>query len=348
MHGATVAVWVVIMTRLATITSVLCLTLATVGCAPSVGDAGGGDDQGGGGSSNDNGNNGIGPDASCPGVNFMATQVTPSVHLVIDGSGSMNQLLPNTNITRYQAMRDALVGTNGVVGQLQTKAYFAASLYTSDSPCPRLYNTQARALNNFTQIKNLIDGRTPAGNTPTPAAIDQTVQYFVANPAPMGSPPIIVLATDGLPNSCDGQDSQSQSVTSAKDAYTAGIRTFVLGIAGVNDGFLQNMANAGQGVQQGQTAAKYYTASSPADLQTAFQQIIGGVVSCELTINGTVDPEQAKGGTVTLNGMQLQYGTQWEVVNGTTIKLLGTACDQLKTSTNPQVQATFPCGSIIL
>ena len=338
------------MTRLATITSVLCLTLAAAatGCAPSVGDAGGGDDQGGGGGGDNGNGNGIGPDASCPGVNFMATQVTPSVHLVIDGSGSMGQLLPNTNTSRYQAMRDALVGTNGVVGQLQTKAYFAASLYTSDSPCPRLYNTQTRALNNFTQIKNLIDGRTPSGNTPTPAAIDQTVQYFAANPAPMGSPPIIVLATDGLPNSCNGNDSQNESVTSTKNAYNAGIRTFVLGIAGVNDSFLQNMANAGQGVQQGQTNAKYYTANSPADLQTAFQQIIGGVVSCELTINGTVDPEQAKGGTVTLNGMSLTYGTEWTVVNGTTIKLLGGACDSLKSSTNPQVQATFPCGSIIL
>lgn len=334
------------MTRLATITSVLCLSLAA--CAPTVGDGSGDDQGGGGGSDNGNGNNGIGPDASCPGVNFMATQVTPSVHLVIDGSGSMGTLLPNTNTSRYQAMRDALVGTNGVVGQLQSKAYFAASLYTSDSPCPRLYNTNTRALNNFTQVKNLIDGRAPAGNTPTPAAIDQTVQYFAANPAPMGSPPIIVLATDGLPNSCNGDDSQTQSVTSTKNAYNAGIRTFVLGIAGVNDTFLQNMANAGQGVQQGQTNAKYYTANSPADLQTAFQQIIGGVVSCELTINGTVDPEQAKGGSVTLNGMQLTYGTEWTVVNGTTIKLLGAACDRLKTSNNPQVQATFPCGSIIL
>ena len=122
----------------------------------------------------------------------------------------------------------------------------------------------------------------------------------------------------------------------------------MLGIAGVNDSFLQAMANAGQGVQQNQTNAKYYTANSPAELQMAFQQIIGGVVSCELNINGTVDVDQAKGGSVTLNGMQLMYGTDWEVVNGNTIRLIGAACDTLKSSTNPQVQASFPCGSIIL
>jgi hypothetical protein len=303
---------------------------------------GSGSDNGGGGGG------GLTPDANCPAVNFMATQVIPSIHLVIDRSGSMGTLLPNTNISRYQAMRDALVGTNGVVGQLQSKAYFAASLYSSDDPCPRLYNTANRQMNNFTQVKTLIDSQSPSGNTPTPAAITQTAAYFAANPAPMGSPPIMVLATDGLPNNCSGGDTQAESVTAAKNAYTNGIRTFVLGIAGVNDTFLQNVANAGQGVQAGQPNAKFYTANSPQDLQTAFQQIIGGVVSCELTINGTVDPDQAAGGSVMLNGQQLTYGTDWTVVNGTTIKLLGQACENLKSSTNPQVQASFPCGSVIL
>jgi hypothetical protein len=331
-------------TRLAAVSSVLLLTLASA-CSTNLSNGqGGDDDQGSGGG----GGGGATVDANCPSVSFMATQIIPSIQLLIDRSGSMANTLPNSNLSRYQAMRDALVGTNGVVGQLQAKAYFGASLYSSDTPCPRLYNTGARALNNFTQVKQLIESQSPNGNTPTPGAIDQTVALFAANPAPMGSPPIIVLATDGLPNSCAGQDTQSESIMAAKNAYTAGIRTFVLGIAGVNDGFLQAMANAGQGVQQNQTNAKYYTANSPAELQMAFQQIIGGVVSCELTINGTVDPDQAKGGSVTLNGTQLMYGTDWELVNGTTIRLLGQACETLKSSTNPQVSASFPCGSIIL
>src|SRR5690606_36561191 len=148
--------------------------------------------------------------------------------------------------------------------------------------CPRLYSTGARQLNNLSQVQALIDSQSPNGNTPTPPAIDQTVQMFQANPPPAGSPPIIVLATDGLPNSCGGSDTQSQSVQAAANAYASGVRTFVLGIAGVNDSFLQNLANAGQGVQAGQPNAKYYTANSPTELQQAFEQIIGGVASCEL------------------------------------------------------------------
>lgn len=330
------------MTRFAGVVSALSLVaLAAVGCAPTVGEIGDDDGSGSGSGSDD-----VGPDANCPGVNFTATQVIPSVHLLIDRSGSMGEGFGGT--TRYNAMHDALVGTNGVVAQLQAKVNFGASLYSSDNPCPKLYNTASRTTNNFAQVKQLIESQGPNGNTPTPPAIDATVQSFVTNPPPAGSPPIIVLATDGLPNSCGGADTQAQSIQSAKNAYTAGIRTFVLGIAGVNDGFLQSMANAGQGVQPTQPNAMYYTANSPQDLQMAFQQIIGGVVSCELAINGTVDVNQASGGTVTLNGNMLTYGTDWELVNGNTIRLLGGACDTLKGATNPMVSATFPCGSVIL
>ncbi len=334
------------LTNLAAVSSVFCLTLATMGCAPTVGDDLSDEGGGSGGGSNTGGG---GVDAgACASVNFMATQVIPSIQLLIDRSGSMGQNLAGTNTSRYQAMRDALVGNNGVVASLQAKARFGASLYSSDSPCPRMYNTANRDLMNFNQVKTLIESQGPAGNTPTPDGINQTVSLFAANPPPMGSPPIIVLATDGLPNSCAGADTQAESVVAAKNAYTAGIRVFVLGIAGVNDGFLQNVANAGQGVAAGQPDAKYFTANSPQALQDAFEQIIGGVVSCELNINGTVDVEQAKGGTVSLNGTQLTYGTDWEVVNQTTIKLVGTACDTMKSSPNPQVQASFPCGAVIL
>jgi hypothetical protein len=35
-------------------------------------------------------------------------------------------------------------------------------------------------------------------------------------------------------------------------------------------------------------------------------------------------------------------------VGGNTIELIGAACDTLKTSSNPVVDASFPCGSVIL
>jgi len=330
------------MHRLAAATSVLLLTF---GCGASTGTIGG--DPGGSGNPG-GGPGGTGPDAACPAVHFMATQVTPSIQLLIDRSGSMDTALPNTNTSRYQAMHDALVGGSGVVTTLQNKVYFGASLFSADSPCPRLYS-QSRAMGNYGTIKSLIESQSPNGNTPTAPSIDAVVADFLAHPPPMGSPPVIVLATDGLPNSCNANDdTTAQTVVAAQASYAAGIRLFVLGIAGVNDNFLQLVANAGAGVQPNQPNAPYYTANSPAQLQQAFQQIIGGVVSCDLSINGNIDPNQAAGGTVTLDGMQLTYGQDWTLVGGNTIELIGGACDTLKSSANPQVDASFPCGSVIL
>jgi len=45
--------------------------------------------------------------------------------------------------------------------------------------------------------------------------------------------------------------------------------------------------------------------------------------------------------------MMLMFGTDWVLVNGNIIRLVGQACTNFKNSTNPTVQATFPCGSVI-
>jgi hypothetical protein len=277
-------------------------------------------------------------------VNFTATAVVPSVQLLIDRSGSMDESIGNKS--RYAAVRDALVDpANGVVTNLESRAYFGASLYSTDAPCPKLY-TVPRAMNNRSGIATLIGSQNPGGNTPTGPSIEAAVAEFASNPPPPDSPPVIVLATDGLPNGCNGGDGQQAAVDAAAAAFAADIRLFVLAVGnGIADGHLQDVANAGAGMASG---AKYYVANTPSELRTAFEDIIGGVTSCELSINGSIDESQAAGGTVTLNGTTLTYGTDWELANDNTIRLLGGACTTLKQSTNPVVQASFPCGAVIL
>ena len=60
-----------------------------------------------------------------------------------------------------------------------------------------------------------------------------------------------------------------------------------------------------------------------------------------------IDPTQASTGTVVLDGTTLTYGTDWTVVNGNTLELLGAACTTLKSSPNPTVTATFSCTAVI-
>ncbi len=295
-----------------------------------------------------------GPDADCPDVTFQATRITPTVQLLIDQSGSMSEIFGGP--TRYAALREALVGTGGVVTALEDEAYFGATLYYGGAACPTLTAVSTgRALGNAGAIRTLLDGNGPASGTPTGESLQATFQEMVANPPPAGSPPIIVLATDGEPDVCaNGSDEvmgRMVSVAQAQAAFAAGIRVFILSVGtDVANGHLQEVANVGAGLAAATmppAAAPYYVATTPAALTAAFQTIIGGVVSCELDLDGNVDPAQAGTGTVTLNGTALGFGTDWELVDGNTIRLIGAACTTLTTSPDPQVSASFPCGAVI-
>jgi len=293
-----------------------------------------------------------GPDASCPSITFTPMPVTPSIQLVLDQSGSMysnNDISPN----RYVAMRNALVTpTTGVVSSLEAKAYFGSKLYTCNGN-NTAFTDVPRALNNATAIRTSLDSKTSGGNTPTAAAIDQARLDFTTTPPPAGSPPIIVLATDGEPNSCNQNLSQAQynaaSVTAAGAAYAANIPVYVLAISANQTllNHLQDVANAGQGHVQGQPNIPYYPANNATQLAAAFQTIINGVISCDLKLTSGIDQTSAMNGVVSLNGMALTYGVDWTLVGSDTIRLMGSACTMLKGSSNPAVSATFPCGSVI-
>lgn len=304
-------------------------------------------------------------DADCPAVHFTASPVTPSIQLLIDRSSSMTQNFSNQNPQsgngpyKFPTIKDALVGSNGVVTGLEAAVYFGATLYSTDgSTCPAL-QTVVRGKNNKSAIDTLISANPPRplgnnpGYTPTPQAINAVVTDFtVTNPPPAGSPPVIVLATDGLPNQCGNTNSSAAaSVAAAKNAFDHGIKLYILAVSlsGTEaDAHIQAMADAGQGVEDGQPHATPYAATSPATLAAAFQQIIGGVVSCDLVLSGQVNAEDGRAGNVTLDDMNLLYGTDWTLDNdGVTLHLLGTACDTLKHASTPKVDATFPCGAVI-
>jgi len=318
---------------------------------------------------NGNGSNNPPDDAGCPAVHVKATPTTPTVELLLDQSGSMTATYGNT--TRWNALRNALIApansaTPGVVTTLASKVIFGATLYSGVDnnnvtvpPCPRL-TVQSRALNNYTAIQQLLQNANPLQDTPTAASIDAVRTDFAMNPPAQGSPPIIVLATDGLPDTCADPNPANQtaqnaanatSVLAAQNAYAAGIKLFFLFVGDATQAGThpQQMANAGAGLDPVTGKAPFYVATDPAQLTAAFNTIIGGVLSCDLKLSGKVVSGSESTGTVTLNGVPLTYGTDWTVdADGITLHLLGNACTMLKTVAASTVDATFPCGSVIL
>ena len=75
--------------------------------------------------------------------------------------------------------------------------------------------------------------------------------------------------------------------------------------------------------------------------------IVGGVASCDLAVDRNINSAQAAQGIVIVNGVPLAYGTDWELVGDNVIRILGQACVNVRGMTDPQVQATFPCGAVV-
>ncbi|HEY0254327.1 MAG TPA: vWA domain-containing protein [Kofleriaceae bacterium] len=301
-------------------------------------------------------------DANCPAIHFTPKPVIPSIELVLDRSGSMT----TTDIggmQRFVALENALFdATNGAIVKSQAQVYFGEMLYAGDQPNCNDGNpgslgvngfTAPRALNNASVMSTLTMNKPPnGGGTPTGAAIDTAATDFATNPPPAGSPAIMLLATDGQPNACNSNATNDggRTVDAVTRAFGNHISTFVIGLQ-LNDGnakaYLQSVANAGVGQTMGN--APYYLANNPQSLVDAFNQIISGAISCDLTINMPVDPASAPGATVTLDGTNLTYGTDWSLdADNMTIHILGASCTALKTTPNAVVEAVFPCGSVIL
>ncbi len=298
----------------------------------------------------------------CPRVAFTAKPTTPSILLLLDRSGSMRNTFSD-GTSRWATVRNALVNTtDGIVTRLESKAYFGSMIYQNlsnvDQGCPELF-TKPRALGNAAAIRqDLANNPNSQSGTPTAKSLQAAVASFTSTPAPADSPKIIVLATDGRPNKCtqpgnQNGDSEEEALVenTAGQAYTVGIKTIPLSVAGAGNtgqqAHLQRVANRGAGVQAGQPNAPLYKGDSPAELRAAFEAIIGGAISCDLTVTGSITQDQARGGDVRLNNRKLTFGTEWELVGTNIIRLLGATCDELKTSPSPKVDGTFDCGTII-
>ncbi|MGZ3439371.1 MAG: hypothetical protein ACXVDD_07635, partial [Polyangia bacterium] len=123
------------------------------------------------------------------------------------------------------------------------------------------------------------------------------------------------------------------------------VKTFVIGIG---DGTASNPALLGSWADAGHTArtgaVHYYQTSSPLDLKTAFDAIVGGIVSCDFKMTQAApDPSLI---SVTENGVAISpsptNGYSFDPSTNT-VSLHGTACDMLKSNASTKVGVLYGC-----
>jgi hypothetical protein len=321
----------------------------------SAGGSGGGDGGGGlGGSGLDGGED----SQVCGRVVLDTTPKTPNVMLIIDRSSSMDE--PFGSADRWTALKDSLLAPNGMIAELQNVVRFGATWYSAsngqDVPaiaeCPVLVEVNI-ALDNFEAIRtgypaDMIE------DTPTGDSIEAVLAKLTNNgldPPSSQDPTIFILATDGEPDTCeqlDPQNGQQESIDAVKHAFTLGIKTYVIAVANEGDlsqQHLNDLANAGVG-NMGGPQAPSYRPNSDQGLRDALRDIISGVVSCDVRLEGTVTGEPCEA-EVTIGATRLTCNDAngFELLGPSEVRLNGNACEELKAGKG--LTASFPCGGAI-
>jgi hypothetical protein len=318
-----------------------------------------------------------GPLVCVPGT-FTFALATPQLMFVLDRSGSMKFFLTsNTEAPpgpdrRWDALHNSLTQTIvPFTDQISMGARFFPAVNADaidpvgaciqDPPSGAILP----ALGNAQTILNVFDSTSPVGGTPTAAALQQAAQEVSVSRAVARA---MVVATDGAPNcnsalnrnacvcttdnGCNVVNGSAENClddtrtidTIASIANQQKIPVFVVGI-GVTASFgsvLDQMALAGGRPRAG--SPRYYPATTPAELTTAFTAVRDSVAKCSyITPSSPNDPDAI---VVTINGVPVSRDTThadgWDWIDQAYghLQLFGAACD-LATATN--VTGTIEC-----
>jgi hypothetical protein len=280
-----------------------------------------------------------------------------------NGAQSASQCKENPN-GRWAALRNSLIDpNNGVVTMLQNQVEFGVVVFGTQNMCPIPGTPVQPALNNLQTVIANVPTVQPGMYTPTGPALDWVYDNMIQDVAPdqENGPQLVILATDGEPNSCGGGNggrnngggnnnngtatNYQPSIDAVNKGTAKGVTTYIISLADASGDFhthLQELANLGNPGANGN--AMLYEPGSPQELADALAQLIGGAVGCDIALSGTIASGSECEGTVMLNGTTLgcNQADGWKLIDDNHIRLQGQACKDLMAK-NGQVQARFPC-----
>jgi hypothetical protein len=314
-----------------------------------------------------------GPDA-CADVETTPVRTVPTVVFLVDGSSSMKCVYPEDTSTtcdaqlddpkprpgektRWQALSEALKGTSGAPGLIESLGSvirFGLWIY-NDNPvkpeCPGFASRVDPNLDQTSAITSAFPAEPPGYNTPTGLALSALVASL---PTPdqrdqmkLG-PQRIVLATDGEPFACMNRETLAApamdyaSVLSATaEADAKDIDVYVMSLAPASGDFASHLDQVAQAGHTGQA----YAPANKDQLSAALNAIIEEAISCTVEIEGEIDDPAVCKGKARLGDSMLRCGDPngFTIVDAQHVRLEGTACERFKREPGIELSMTFPC-----
>lgn len=292
-------------------------------------------------------------DGGCAWLSLDSERVVPTVQLVIDRSMSMGSAFAGAPDTTYNVLHDTLFDPDGVVTLAQREVRFGALFYWADSACPELSEVAPRLVNQA-PLETRFSSLTPGGTTPSAEALAHAAAGL-PDPVPLDAPHVVVLATDGMPTSCELPDTDSAGIQLRLEAQAAAIqargatlRVLLLAPATPQQrGQLERVANLGVGRPADALPAEpIFVSTDPASLRDDLTALVGDARSCLLSLHGELEVDEACRGEVRLQDELLacEGDNGWRAVDASHIELLGAACELWKAERQSELAARFPCG----
>jgi hypothetical protein len=214
---------------------------------------------------------------------------------------------------------------------------------------------------NSQAISRAFAANQPATGNPIETAVNDAATYLLT--LTDSGPKYLLLVTDGLPNCMPGDttttaDDSLGAEAAVLNARTAGVRTFVVGLATSSDATvtatLDQLALNGGEAQSGATSS-YFAVTDSASLEEALTAIVGTAASCTLPLidvpagltNVAVSATDSSGHNVAIP-QDSSEGWTFTDSSEVAIVLNGPACANLRSGAYTNFQLVYACAGVII
>jgi hypothetical protein len=255
--------------------------------------------------------------------------------------------------TRWNQTRAALLADDGLVAKLAARGRVGLAFYSNvdeRQECPE-FTDLAPVEGDLATLRRAYEAQVTRNHQPTGDAFVALTSKLEGKGA---GGAIVVLVTNGSPDSCDDPDANGQAepiaatVDAIKNAAAQGVTTFVVGMGRdpSERESLQRFALAGRAMPANAAGEAYFPVGAERGVIDAFDELVFGERACVFSLSTPLSSQDAARSRAALDGEDLAYGGAdgWRLAEGgAKVEVVGKACELVRRGAQ-RLALTPNCG----